>query len=212
MKFVLLFAYCSSFMAAASQSNHADAKNEDASRQTKMIRGSGVLAAAALSTSTNKKPKTKISDSDASAGDEELKDILKNLYMQYGSESFWHNAEVMQYEVQLTRPLMPDFVLEPGYVSSIPPIPEEEKEAFHDEYMLRVKRDWHDKMGWLEMLKCQFDRLEWVQENPDILVNQLRENNFTDDEIEGIFTGTMPVSTALVHRLLVLGSSSLVST
>ena len=49
------------------------------------------------------------------------------------------------------------------------------------------------------MLKCQFDRLEWVQENPDILVNQLRENSFTDDQIEGIFTGTMPVSTATVH-------------
>jgi hypothetical protein len=192
MKFVLLFAYCSSFMAAASPSKHAE--NGDASRQTKMIRGSGVLAAAAVSTSTNKKPKTKIADSDAGAGDEELKDILKNLYMEYGSESFWHNAELMQYEVQITRPKMPDFVLEPGSgcVSSVPPIPEEEKEAFHEEYMLRVKRDWHDKMEPLEMLKCQFDRLEWVQENPDILVNQLRENDFTDDEIEGIFTGTMP--------------------
>lgn len=113
MKFVLLFAYCSSFMAAASPSNHNHAENEDASRQTKMIRGSEVLAAAEVSTSTtNKKPKTRIANSDASTGDEELKDILKNLYTQYGSESFWHNAEVMQYEVQLTRPKMPDFVLE----------------------------------------------------------------------------------------------------
>lgn len=219
MKFAALFAYASSVMAAANAASATSgsssyAENEDSSRSRgrKMIRGSGpkftppsfqdIYATTAkadkpaAAVPANKDKTKTISSSGNSGGDEELEEdiqSLETLYHEMGQPSFWHALEVMQYRVSLTRPLMPHKVTEPGYVSSIPPIPEDEKQAFHEEYLDRTKRSWRtDEMTLEEIAKCQFDRLDWVQKNPDILVNQLRESNFTDDEIEGIFSATMP--------------------
>lgn len=231
MKFAALFAYASSVMAAANaaasttsgSSNHADEDSSRSPRGHKMIRGSGPEFTppsfqgiyATKKVSTDKLPpavpadkdKTKtLSSSGNSGGDEEVEEdvqSLETLYDEMGKDPFWHALQVMQYRVALTRPLMPDVVTEPGYVSSIPPISEEDKQAFHEEYLARTKRSWRtDEMTNEEIAKCIFDRLDWVQKNPDILVNQLRESNFTDDAIAGIFTGSMPVSGILLSHLI----------
>lgn len=234
MKFAALFAYASSVMAAANAASATSgsssyAENEDSSRSRgrKMIRGSGSVpkftppnfqdmytttaeankpAAAVFLT---KKDETKTISSSGNRDEELEEDVqsLETLYHEMGQYPFWHALQVMQYRVSLTRPLMPDEVTEPGYVSSIPPVPEEEKQAFHEEYLDRTKRSWRtDEMTPEEIAKCQFDRLDWVQQNPDILVNQLRESNFTDDEIEGIFSAKMPVSGILLSHLIAASS------
>ena len=233
MKFAALFAYASSVMAAANAASATSgsssyAENEDSSRSSgrKMIRGSGPKftppnfhattaeadkpAAAVFLTNKDKTKTNSSSGNRDSDGDEELEEdvqSLETLYHEMGQSSFWHALQVMQYRVSLTRPLMPKEVTEPGYVSSIPPVPEEEKQAFHEEYLDRTKRSWRtDEMTPEEIAKCQFDRLDWVQQNPDILVNQLRESNFTDDEIEGIFSAKMPVSGILLSHSIAASS------
>ena len=99
----------------------------------------------------------------------------------------------MQYENAPDYPQMPAFARDAGYVSSVPPIPEDQKAAFAEEYLYREKRSFRtDPFDEEEARACQFDRLDWVQKNPDIFVNQLRESGFDDDAITGIITGSSP--------------------
>lgn len=122
-------------------------------------------------------------------------ETLKKTYNELGADKYWKANEVMQYEVANSFPLMPAYVREPGYVNSVPPIPVDDQETFTEDYLFREKKDFRtDQFSNEGARKCQFDRLDWVQKNPDILVNQLRLSGFSDEQITGIFTGDKPVS------------------
>ena len=80
-------------------------------------------------------------------------------------DTFWKDIQIMQYDVvALNRPLMPSQVTKPGYVASVPPIPDDEKEAFHTEYLDLTKISFRtNPITAAEARKCQFDRLDFVQ-------------------------------------------------
>lgn len=135
----------------------------------------------------------KSNNNDESTVDDRNVETLKEVVDSMGSDAYWHANEIMQYEIAPDYPQMPAFAREEGYVSSVDPIPDNEKKAFHEEYLYHEKRSFRtDPFDEVEARACQFDRLDWVQKNPDIFVNQLRESGFDDEEITGIITGSSP--------------------
>lgn len=82
-------------------------------------------------------------------------------------------------------PRYPDKTRQPGYVESVPTIPEEEQEEFKALYLNRTKEcpDYNFAQD------VQYPRWEWAVENVDILVNQLRLSGFSDEQITNMFKG-----------------------
>lgn len=74
---------------------------------------------------------------------------------------------------------------EPGFVASVPTIPEAEQEEFKAKYLNRTK----SCPDFRRVQDIQMPRWNWANENLDILVNQLRLSGFPDDKITNMFNG-----------------------
>lgn len=124
-------------------------------------------------------------------------DQLKDLYDQMGKGRYWKANEVMQYQVADGFAMIPPFAQEDGFVESVPHVPAEEEEEFSAVYLNRTKRDFRkDPIKVEEARDCQFNRLNWVQDNTDVFVNQLRLSGFGDDRITNLFRGDPPMGWA----------------